>query len=526
MKLTIAQEDREFRFTIGEGWLKRSLSLREERGLQEAQERLSRGLHPGPWKTPQANPDDAQQLGMFLGQLLPAEIREQLEASPVILLEADPTPWELAWWNGHFLWERAPLGRVPPKPRRGTPKQSPASVLAVVDPDGLLPYTRETAKQLLLPLGEVVRVLPQPTRAQLDAEFFKGYGLAHLTGFPAQHGLCVADGVWTPTSPSRKHTVPRFVFLELACPQPGSAHQWLERLSDLGVEAGIITSWEADTRSLIGTFYALLLGGLSWGEALQSARQQTPLDARLTPHSLLAFGDPTLTWAHLQPLTVLAPDAQTTIRQGWACDLVLHVTAGPEKGRQIALFFKALRQRSLVIGSSGPRDCDIELEDSDVENQAARLLLEEDTLWLQALAPGLKVNGLPVSERIRLAGDELVELGSTALKLSQPKSVKTETDRPEPGRYALENEGQRHPLEKPVEVVGRSSECNVVLEDASVSRRHATVTWRQHGYFVGPVGSSPVAVNGVSIDSERSLRHGDTIQLSAETVLRFVDVTK
>ncbi len=526
MNLTIVCDDREFRFTVGEGWLKRSLSHREERGLQEAQERLHRSLFPGPWKTPHANPDDVQQLGMFLGQLLPAEIREQLEMNPHVLLETDTTPWELAWWNGHFLWERLPLARKAPKPRRGTPKQSPASVLAVVDPDGLLPQSRETVKELLLPLGEVVRVLPQPTRANLDAQFFSGYGLAHLTGFSAQKGLCVADGVWRPASPAKKHTVPRFVFLELACPRQGDALEWLDRLSDLGVEAGVITSWEADTRSLIGTFYALLLGGLSWGEALKSARQQAPQDECLTSHSLLAFGDPTLTWAHLQPLTVLAPDAQTTIRQGWACDLVLNVTAGPEKGRQIALFFKALRQRSLVIGSSGPRDCDIELADADVENQAARLLLEDDQLWLQALAPGLRVNGLPVSERIRLSGDELLELGSTSLKLSQPKTVKAQEDRPERGRYALETDADRHALEKPVEVVGRSSECTVPVEDASVSRRHATVTWRQHGYFIGPVGGSPVAVNGVSIDSERALRHGDIIQLSADTVLRFVDVTK
>lgn len=74
-------------------------------------------------------------------------------------------------------------------------------------------------------------------------------------------------------------------------------------------------------------------------------------------------------------------------------------------------------------------------------------------------------------------------------------------------------------------LVGRSSECHVVVSDALVSRRHAQIEQRSGHYLLRDLGS----VNGTYINGQRllgahALRNEDRIGLGALTaVLRFVD---
>lgn len=78
--------------------------------------------------------------------------------------------------------------------------------------------------------------------------------------------------------------------------------------------------------------------------------------------------------------------------------------------------------------------------------------------------------------------------------------------------------GQAYQLIKPVTTIGRSSDNDIVLNDASVSRRHARVVRTDAGYEIEDMDS----FNGTSV-AERLL-HGDRTALPDETPLHIGDV--
>ena len=71
-------------------------------------------------------------------------------------------------------------------------------------------------------------------------------------------------------------------------------------------------------------------------------------------------------------------------------------------------------------------------------------------------------------------------------------------------------------------VIGRSSRCNICLEDASISRQHARVFHQQGNYFLEDLKSSNgTYLNGERTDPSIPLREGDKITLGKLTILRF-----
>src|SRR4051794_41396191 len=102
----------------------------------------------------------------------------------------------------------------------------------------------------------------------------------------------------------------------------------------------------------------------------------------------------------------------------------------------------------------------------------------------------------------------------------------TRMPQPAPGRYLAIPDGDEValvPLREPTTRVGRSHTADVVLEDASVSRRHAIIARR---------GASSVllddrSLNGVHLNGERvteaPLSHGDEI-LIGRIAVRYVEV--
>ena len=80
--------------------------------------------------------------------------------------------------------------------------------------------------------------------------------------------------------------------------------------------------------------------------------------------------------------------------------------------------------------------------------------------------------------------------------------------------------GQRVALGERAVTIGRLAECDVVLADANVSRKHAEVRPRGDGFEVADLGSTNgTRVNGVVVQ-ERRLADGDEITLGG-TTLRF-----
>ena len=96
----------------------------------------------------------------------------------------------------------------------------------------------------------------------------------------------------------------------------------------------------------------------------------------------------------------------------------------------------------------------------------------------------------------------------------------------QPGRYVgIEDAGEIVLLQLSADVmhIGRSPAADIVLDDSSVSRRHALIARRgEETVILDDRSLNGIRVNGERVN-EATLRNGDTILLGQVT-LRFVDV--
>ena len=66
-------------------------------------------------------------------------------------------------------------------------------------------------------------------------------------------------------------------------------------------------------------------------------------------------------------------------------------------------------------------------------------------------------------------------------------------------------------------VIGRKSDCNIILKDSQVSGHHCSVTRRGGSFYVTDMGSTNgTIVNGIQISSETELKSGDLIMLGTK----------
>jgi hypothetical protein len=87
------------------------------------------------------------------------------------------------------------------------------------------------------------------------------------------------------------------------------------------------------------------------------------------------------------------------------------------------------------------------------------------------------------------------------------------------GTARLRYEGKTAVLRSGGGVIGRSRECDVVLSDQNVSRKHAEVRPSGGKWIVKDLGSTNgVKVNGRRITGPQSLKPGDTIELGTSTI--------
>jgi hypothetical protein len=107
---------------------------------------------------------------------------------------------------------------------------------------------------------------------------------------------------------------------------------------------------------------------------------------------------------------------------------------------------------------------------------------------------------------------------SAAERLQEPLEQRA---RRRDARALLVSEGKRLVVGAGGATIGRSRSCDVVLDDANVSRQHAEVRPRGGGWIVADLGSTNgVAVNGATIQQAHKLQPGDRIELGT-SVLTF-----
>ena len=87
-------------------------------------------------------------------------------------------------------------------------------------------------------------------------------------------------------------------------------------------------------------------------------------------------------------------------------------------------------------------------------------------------------------------------------------------------RALLVVDGKRLQVPMSGGVIGRSRDCDVVLGDANVSRRHAELRPAGEGWEIADLGSTNgVSVNGRLIDAPTRLRPGDRIELGTTEIV-------
>ena len=109
---------------------------------------------------------------------------------------------------------------------------------------------------------------------------------------------------------------------------------------------------------------------------------------------------------------------------------------------------------------------------------------------------------------------------SVAERLSDP----LQAPHPQRGTARLRIDGRTTLVGSSGAVIGRSRECDVVLDDANVSRRHAELRPSGGSWIVVDLGSTNgVKVNGRPISGPQSLRSGDTLVLGSSSLVFEVE---
>ena len=145
---------------------------------------------------------------------------------------------------------------------------------------------------------------------------------------------------------------------------------------------------------------------------------------------------------------------------------------------------------------------------------------------------GSFVNGERVSSRRQLKHGDTIQLGDYRLELMDESQQAIESRALDalvsaaqlPDRFVVvqgPGVGTVYPLNEQKLLVGRGEECQIALDDASVSRVHVEVLRTEHGLMILDQGSSNgLRINGADLPSAM-LRSGDVVELG-DVRLKFV----
>lgn len=487
-------------------------------------------------------------LGSLLRALMPQEVLESLDLAgrdQLLQLKVQdcPLPWELLEVQSRSLARRVQLSRwlgaeaLPPCPK------APRRALLVLNPEGLQPWSTGWHDGLGRALGQTWRVESlvggHASVAGLREALSQTWGILHLHVYadylesnPEQSKLYMADGPLTAEAFARRFpTVPSLAVLHLSlagkaapgCPGAPLAQHWGQAVSRLGVPTVLVNAWDVEPRDAMlffQVFYDGLSRGQTVGKALLEARGESPQGL-----AWMALGDLGITG---DQLTALQRQEQPTQEASYRASHCLAVRRGPRSGEEFPLMLEMLRLAGpLTLGGPGPQECDVELDDDTAPNPSAFLSLEGEQLVLLP-APGvhLLVNGLPVYGRSVLEVGWRIEIGNTMLEFAEVGAAgRSQAPGSGLGQYELRVEnGPTMVIADPVFTVGRQGDCHLVLNDPAVSRRQLTIVLRDGDFYLSPVGSAQMFLNGVQVDRETRLSSGDVLRLGNHSTLRFARV--
>ncbi len=147
-----------------------------------------------------------------------------------------------------------------------------------------------------------------------------------------------------------------------------------------------------------------------------------------------------------------------------------------------------------------------------------RLTLGEFGIQAQLARPAASARAAPVEEQPREEGGH----GETMIYSSSAR-VRGEVEEAQGRRRSralVTVDGRRLPIPPRGAVLGRSRECDIVLEDSSISRRHAEIRPAAgDGWTVADLGSTNgVRVNGRAVAGAQPLQDGDRVELGSSEI--------
>ncbi len=89
-----------------------------------------------------------------------------------------------------------------------------------------------------------------------------------------------------------------------------------------------------------------------------------------------------------------------------------------------------------------------------------------------------------------------------------------------PARALIVVSGRRLPVAANGATIGRSRDCDIVLDDAGISRRHAEIRPAAGGWTVADLGSTNgVRLNGRALRGAHALQAGDRVELGSTEIV-------
>jgi pSer/pThr/pTyr-binding forkhead associated (FHA) protein len=189
-----------------------------------------------------------------------------------------------------------------------------------------------------------------------------------------------------------------------------------------------------------------------------------------------------------------------------------------------------------IVGRS--ETCDIQLNDPFVSRRQAKISKKGDEVTIENIGRNaILVNAEP-TERAVLEDGDMVHMGNTLFVFRRespldlfgdpaPEDLESETEMtvvlqgpqpskdPGPRLVVLEPDGlsRVHPIRGDLMNLGRSTDCDVHLMDASISRTHARIEKRGESFHVVKLSKiNPLLINQKDV-TEKRLLSGDELQI-------------
>ena len=144
---------------------------------------------------------------------------------------------------------------------------------------------------------------------------------------------------------------------------------------------------------------------------------------------------------------------------------------------------------------------------------------------------GTFVNGEQTEGATRIYHGDVIGIGGVEYTFIAPHASRDEAAVPAQANKGVRGElinlatNYEYPIENGKITIGRNDSCDVVIDDITVSRLHATVHYTDEGWVVSDNDSKAgVGVNGYRVHGSEPISDGDTIMINTHSFM-FKDGT-